>query len=501
MCVNMKRYYNKWQRCWNYSPCGHCPACLQSKAFKRTKRIKNATYNGYIYLFVTLTYNNACVPYLKREELHDNVSHINIYRDFVFRRVRVASSDSESHTYQMVYKGYRNHEPISTIDCIDFNFIVSEDEVRKVPNLKRKKGCIGICYYKDIQDFEKRLRTNLVRRFNVSEPIYTFKVTEYGPTTIRPHAHLLIAVPAAKLSECQQAISESWQYDSKDKLSRQIEIARNASSYVSAYVNRGSDFPTFLSARPFVSKCSFSKHFGCQNPKFSLDYILAQIRQGDMRYLTTRNRNDSTESALVVFPKYALDRYFVRFKGYSRLSRSEAFKLLRDPAWLYHVTCERLIRDKLLMVDEFDEIDWNQVNQAYVSIVHHYHRFIADFPIYEDGELIGRGLPDNIWNRSLYAQYFIDCWSSYNNTIYRAQFDECRTLEDVAQCYYNLEDVRSLNIKTDLMPFLDKHEEISEPNLFWNNIKHTYNMTDIYFATKKRRKITNHVMSVNKINV
>ena len=85
MCLR-KRYIKNVYGKMILVKCGCCPACLQEKAIARTNRIKN-TYNAdlYIPLFVTLTYKNEFLPYIKLDELTDcnnfyNTS-INVYRD------------------------------------------------------------------------------------------------------------------------------------------------------------------------------------------------------------------------------------------------------------------------------------------------------------------------------------------------------------------------------------------------------------------------------------
>lgn len=504
MCTNKVRFYNRWSKTWQYSDCGHCPACQQQKAFKRVKRIKNACWNGYAPLFVTLTYSNLSVPYIDKSEYKDsnvtNISSLFIRRDVDFRRVRISGD------YKMLYLPILKTSPLEVIDCCENNIFVDSQTIKSLPDLKGKKGRVGVLYFKDLQNFEKRLRINLERRYGVHKPIYTFKVSEYGPTTIRPHFHLLIYVPLAHLEECKCAIVESWPYDNKNAISRYIELARNAASYVSSYVNRGADFPKLFEARPFKPKHSFSKEFGLQNLQFTLRHIVEGIERGSLRYTTSRNRNGFKDVTDVLLPKYFINRYFFKFKGYSRLSRCAVLELLRNPAILYSTSYEDIIRNRLCLVDEFDEIDWNQVNTVFNAIKLRYSRFLSDFTYYEEVDGILHkfsGLPDNQYSRDLFADYWYRSLNIYASNLYEDSLKgyEVNPSGDILQCYYNLEDVRKGLIPTDLKPLIDQHPDICNPNLFHDVVMQTNMMEDIYNSMCKRRRVTNIVMSQKGINV
>lgn len=80
MCVSGKWIYNKYIRQSLFVDCGHCPACLQQKANKRTQRIKNNLRDDEVCIFLTCTYAPECVPYIKRTDLVSKNFPIPIYR-------------------------------------------------------------------------------------------------------------------------------------------------------------------------------------------------------------------------------------------------------------------------------------------------------------------------------------------------------------------------------------------------------------------------------------
>ena len=135
MCINKKRFYNKWLHSWQWVDCGHCSACLQKKANKRTMRIKSAIYPGYVTLFVTLTYRNINIPYIRKDEIKENVPYINVYRDCSVRRVRIKGD------YSMAYKYNRQKTLVSRVDCFEKRLFPDSTIIR--PSLNN--GRLALC--------------------------------------------------------------------------------------------------------------------------------------------------------------------------------------------------------------------------------------------------------------------------------------------------------------------------------------------------------------------
>lgn len=493
MCINKKRIYNKWSKQWLYVDCGHCPACQQVKAFKRTKRIKNASHAGYINLFVTLTYSNECIPYIRKSELKNNVSTINIYRDTDYRFVRVNSN------YSTVCRPVKRDCPLAVVDCDQARIFVDAEQRRQLRYIKndKTKDRVSVCYYRDVQNFIKRFRTNLIRHYKVHEPVKAYSCSELGPSTQRAHFHLLLDVPATYLDECKSAIIESWPYDRQIAYNpKSIQIAHNAASYCSAYVNRSADFPKLFEARPFRPKHTFSKFYGFENANFSLGKICDAIRSGDLRYNTLRLRDGVAEAAFVLYPKYVLDRYFRKFKGYSRLSFDTLHDILSAPSILRLSQYEDVVLNRLVCVCDDGSIDLEQVDSIICSINLRYSRFINEFPIFEDGKLISVGLPDNSYSRCLFADYFIKCWIVFSSTLVKSSHELCVSDEDHFQLFDNWDfDNTKYHYLHDLVVKIG-----TDPNLYLNNIISSLSMEDIFHRVYKRRKVTGKVLSEQGYN-
>lgn len=508
MCIQQKQFYNKWTKHFEYRKCGKCPACLQEKANKRTQRINNAVYDGYVTLFCTFTFRNINIPYIKKSELHENIAEIPIYRDCTVRRVRVTGN------YSMAYKYIRKTVEIGRIDCHKYHIYPNKPDVQKLSKLRGQSDPdkVGVLFFKDLQDFFKRLRTNLARRYGVTKPIYSFNCSELGPTTQRPHFHALISVPKESLAECQSAIVESWPYDSRIKSAQSIQIARNAASYVSSYVNRGADFPRFMDNKALRPKHSFSKGYGSSNPAFTLEKILGSLRNGDLRYIANPDAASSSQT-VVMYPAYAYNRYFAKFYGFGRLSYDEILELVRNPVQYFQVSdllprfYRKTIPDRLhhtlsvTFTDDYD-FDFDKMNTVIRQINRQYLRFIRDFVYYEDGRRY-QGLPDNVYSRELYADYLYKFWKCFSSTVIKQQYDNISYDWQIPQLFDNLDEVYSKGIRSDVLALDSQHLlwKMSDPNLFDRNIQSTVRWSAEYHRKYKRRKITNRVMCDNKFNV
>ena len=68
MCTHMRSIWNPYSRKNVLVKCGKCEACQQEAACRRANRIRNHVHDGNIQLFITLTYSNDFVPYVKFSE-------------------------------------------------------------------------------------------------------------------------------------------------------------------------------------------------------------------------------------------------------------------------------------------------------------------------------------------------------------------------------------------------------------------------------------------------
>ena len=324
MCTNMRWIVNQYTRKRILVKCGHCPACMVEKAHHRAGRIKNNVYDGELTLFCTLTYANECLPYIKLSDLLECKRELTIYRDSSVRRVRVSGD------YEMKYKVTLGTKELDTV-TMDEDFYKQMDGFTFVA-ANNKPGCVSVCYYKDIQDFFKRLDINLKRRYGFKGHYSRFACQEYGGKRKRSHFHLAVSCKAVDLQTIQSAICEAWPFDRGKARHRKCELAKGSiANYVADYVNSFAAFHPLLSSHNFRSKCSYSRGYGLAPVDFDVDRICDKASQGrlDWSFETLVQRVPTLVN--VSIPKYVINRYFPKFKGYSRLASSQVLDILHNP--------------------------------------------------------------------------------------------------------------------------------------------------------------------------
>lgn len=380
MCINKRWIRNPYNGRTVFVKCGKCPACQQEKANARAIRIKNNHREGYLPYLCTFTYANDFIPYIRRSELQAG-GIVNIYRDKYIRKVRVSSD------YDTQFKIYDVIKPID-------RFELSDDYCLKyLPSLNGQydNDKIGVCYYKDIQDFFKRFKQNLKRNYDFQQPITSFQCSEYGSKTLRPHFHLLIWCPTEKLSTFRSAIDASWPFDVGRVKVRKIEVARNAENYVSSYLNKSKSFPDLFKDKKLRQKHSYSHGFGVGFTEFSLSSILSHLDSGDFKYNCYTVRDNVPVVLSVPIPKYAISRYFPKIKGLCKLASSTIFELLSN----FEVFATRHVPSEMdLTVDDCKKIYTklkNKINQV-ISLGDKRITSAFDYARYYVKAIVGRGL-------------------------------------------------------------------------------------------------------------
>ena len=314
MCINQRLIKSPYLRFPMYVKCGKCPSCLQEKANKRVRRIRNTASDDLVCIMVALTYSRGTAPYIDREEAYEFVNarkpSLNVYRDCSVRKVR---KPFNWNVYNQVYK-FTNEKVL--LDTIDFSV---PDSLFGTKDLKFESNKIGICYYKDYQQFIARYRLNLKRHYAYENKLFVYACSEYGSRSQRPHFHLLLFGNKADKEKLMSAVYESWPFSDLRKFPKSVQVAYRASSYVASYVNSGSNFPNFFK-NYFRQKHSYSKGFGTNNPNLSLSKILEKYEQGSLKFGVLTSKQGIPTRCDVPIPAYVIHRFFPKFKGYTRLS-------------------------------------------------------------------------------------------------------------------------------------------------------------------------------------
>lgn len=479
MCTNRHYVFNSYTRKRVLVNCGKCPACQQASANRRARRIKNHHKSGQLCLFVTLTYDKYSCPYVRRSDLvklnsylsdktnDSSFTEIPVYRDCVKRYVRFG------HSYDVHLK-----TSFETV-CLDVNYFF-DYEPFKLPSHSLNNQFdddandkIGVLHYADIQGFFARLRLNLKRFYNVVTPISYFACSEYGPTTFRPHFHVLIFCEPSAEEKLRHAIVKAWPYADSARTSGYIEVARDAASYVSSYVNRTSDFPSFLSTSCFRPKCSYSKGFGVNLDCFQLPSLLQKVKDNSLTYTCRSVIQGKPVNVVLPIPEYVISRYFPKCYGFSRLSDDTLAKCLLSPTNLLYAF-DRLPPDKSV-IDSF-----------IVRLKHCFERYHAE-------------------TGNNYFDYIIDylaVWRCRFTTLMRLFYENN---ESTIYMYDNFVEFLLGYVRCDNLVRNDYIYLLDDYTYHYNNypdiVKTTEHLTQLFYDKVKSKKLINSVMAYYGHNV
>lgn len=454
MCIHKKFVRNPYTGDHILVSCGHCPSCLQQKANSRAFRIRNEEKVGFKALFCHLSYDRFSAPYIYQEDLIKGNKTVNVYRDSYL------THDKRRKVYAL-----------STLLVKDFfigDYPADFDAHQLYPLEKSPgKSKIGICYYKDIQDFKKRFKQNLIRKYGFSSdyPLSWYWCSEYGEEHQRPHFHGLIFCKASDFETLKSCVVESWPFAASWLTRRNIEEARDAASYTASYVNSDSYLSPLFKLPSLRQRHSTSRGFGLGLECFQLDSILHQIQKGDLSFrIFDKTR---TQFADLPLPKYVVNRWFPIFKGYNRLTDDEKFLVLLNPARLHtfktsniNYTC--------------DDIHKISVRLTHAADVYHV--------------VTGRSIYD-------FASDFISAWSVLALTRYKCDMLNPVYRDYPLEHYYNIGMYVNGKVRNySLDEFIDSRKIaydsiIENYNQFKTEVFHSAYLERLYFEKDKSRKV------------
>lgn len=482
MCVNGRWIYNRYSGQKVFVRCGKCEACIQEDAMRRTNRIRMHQRNGWICLFVTLTYTNDFVPYVLRSDLGSEDFEINVYRNCSGRYVYSKKN------------GLRFKKDFG-IDVIDRKFI-DHTFRHEFANCKLKhlnglsSDCIGVCYYPDLQDFFKRLRLNYEREYNKKLQIDYFAVSEFGGYSFRPHFHILLFIPASVEAQIRGAILKSWPYADSRRTAKFIEVAKNAASYVSSYVNSNVHISTCLSHAAFKQKHSQSKNLGVVMDILSLPAILEMVNRRDLHIYVEKKFDGTSRFTPLLVPKYVINRFFPKFKGMRWLAPVAFRSILVEPTnlWKFVGNYEEEIK-----IDIYGNRKITIPSRIDLPFNPHY-----DFGRSEIYSIVIRLLHAQLYFMSVtglnafdFAFYYEQVWNLYASSLIGDSLTSVERFEDFSEFYFNNADVQFNLVNA---PTLSGLNLSSNPNNFHDLVVRSSNFARTYELKDKTKKVVNYSM-------
>lgn len=450
MCTNKRVIKNKYTGRSVLVSCGHCPACLQSRADRMARLIStSASKKDTVSFFITLTYKNECLPYVTVEDLKTSHSSFTL-QELPVRR----DTTLKSKTGELV------SSPGKIINKLTFIPTgLYHEQYFKTYIASKTNNKIGVINYKDLQGFFKRLRSRLTYN-KISADIAAFSCAEYGPTTFRPHFHLFLRTSAKYATAVRTAALQSWPYDNSDRSEKSIEIARNVGQYVASYVNCASSIPEFLRtiAPP---RHSSTQHFGFDDDKYSISYIENCINKKSF-VLPINFTVLGGVNSLRLLPQSVVCRYFPQFKGLSRLSPLEIRDVLAQPTRIAE-HAERL------------ELSGNDIRTIVRSL--------------------NRGRMRTGYAPEFYAEQYDLVWKIYKQNILKNWYQQREQQLIPENEAFDIVAIHSRKLSMEYAKFL------VPPNLQEENVNSTIMKRNMYYKKIKQKKVTNNLMAALGHNV
>lgn len=271
---------------FQYVPCGKCNTCTNRKASVWIQRLEDEfKCHKYAY-FVTLTYDEKNVPrlYLNQDP------HLGDY---------YLCDDSTGETFYL--NDIQGFKPSSRL------------------YVARRKN-IPYAKVSDVQNFLKRFRfyfqNLLLNNYVRNSTLRYFAVSEYGPSTYRPHYHLILFFSSDELSRrFREIVLKSWRFGNVNFKC----CDKGTSKYVARYCNCIAALPKVYhhkSLCPFVVCSKFPAIGTLQMPSF----FNAQLFYGGYRkYLRESSSGVFTD---VPVWKCLENRLFPKVQGFADLSHS-----------------------------------------------------------------------------------------------------------------------------------------------------------------------------------
>lgn len=464
MCTNRRKVVNLYNGQTLYVNCGVCPACMQEKANRYVTRIKNTTEEDEIVCFATLTYDNRCCPYIRKQVISKDK---HLY--YVFRNSHLVRDRRSSHV------------EVTGPQVIDeIQLIFTEYDLKKYRSLKGYPQSVGVCYLKDMQDFIKRFRQNLHYKTKYYDKRFKyFFVSEYGGKRQRPHYHCLLWCRKQDFQLFNDVFVKSWKFQNYSKIdrSRVFEIARDAAGYVASYVNCSSYVPEcFRRSSAVRPRATFSRGFGVSSRPFSLHALKRSIIDGYNEYFVGQMRNGVPSVVAVPVPSYVGNRYFPKFKGLSRLSYSAIYDIVRKPSRISIYA--RTIQAK------YERGFVNDLHVIKTRLENAYKRYcsILSLPIGSD-------------SRDDYASDYIRFLRCRVRTLFKYFYSQPRSelesYDNIVQLVLGGISNDTLLEELSLQPSVDVNVNF---NKFPTLVRKTASLTDLYYKKDKSKKVNYHVL-------
>lgn len=349
--------------------CGKCDHCRMSRANSWVARLEQERQCWPYALFITLTYDNECLPrlsvrYDSRESEKEDILILENNETVRLKNTQRGRRETTRNDYFEV--------PVGDLEGDSFRFLSNNRNVPYVPVsdvsrfMKRFRKNVSDLHNKNIDKLEKYgIKQKDINRAKI---VRYFICTEYGPTTLRPHLHgLLFFSSRLTAAHCKEILVRSWPFGEwKSGKNCTAEYVRStAPSYVAHYLNCFSYLPKILTYKGLRPRIFCSKSPAIGTMQVSDEEIWKLFDTSACR----RTVADARRKAFVDVPLYKClsDRLFPRISGYDAFDCVDRDRIYSTP--------------QTIGFDDFDDFqDWvtQCVQSSGRGLFYTYYSFLTD---------------------------------------------------------------------------------------------------------------------------
>lgn len=317
-----------------YVPCGHCPDCYNRRAQYYTNLCQTESMSHQFTYFYTLTYNDVDVPKaLVCDNSFGTVSFVDITR-----RLRYGKHGQITSCKRVPEYGQELCTLSTTFDDPVFQLFLSQsNKVRSHvydTTVFDENPVVRYLRKKDIQDHFKRLRHHIGKVCPTK--ISYFASGEYGPTTFRPHIHVLLYFDnPALIPHLEELVHKAWTFGRIDGIEA-VKSGSQCGNYVAGYLNSFTRLPRFLDDPTVAPFLCHSLNFGTKVYSYLRDYF---YENPHLAFTTFDIPSD-----VGVYTHFPTSRFsstlFPRCYGYDDLNRQDRmflYTFIKKSAQIYGV--------------------------------------------------------------------------------------------------------------------------------------------------------------------
>lgn len=389
-------------------PCGKCNGCLVHKSNSWSMRLRQEIEATPHTIFFTLTYRNEYLPTLKIIDGDcDGVLVSNHKDNKRFNGVRdVLREDS----LVLPASYYSSFKP----------FIQNSPRTDLIPYVSKR----------DIQLWLKLLREDLNNlSYGQTKLFRYYIISEYGPTTLRPHFHGLLFCKSSEVSEylLRCSLFKNWQMCDKDLFENYTHYCDSgAAQYVTNYVTGNSVLPAIYRTKELRPFRLASKNPAVGFVEYDKKEVSQKISVGTLEYIRDIPRLESR-----YLLRYSKDYCITLFPKCYEFSLQPHARLLYLYGLLYREVVGRGIPYSLIarrLSKDFKSQDFTAMKKCYdfcveFGCVPFHYLFLLDMYYYKCGMTALK-----MWYE----------WQQNNSSDWRVIFSSYSNLHDLFVEYFQL---------------------------------------------------------------